>query len=109
MEGLNYKFSWKMLELGENVQKTMDLNKRMREIISNKSVINIIYSKKCVNVIESKESDDVISLSEKLIEEKMKEIEKMNEEVMEIKKMVENLSMNIENGKRKKKYYSLGS
>jgi hypothetical protein len=39
----------------------------------------------------------------------MKEIEKMNEEVMEIKKMVENLSMNIENGKRKKKYYSLGS
>ena len=93
MESRNYKFYWKMGELRENVEKTINLNKRMREIISNKSVINIIYSKKCV----------------KLIEKKMKEIEEMNKEVLEMKNLVENLSKEIENGKRKKKYYSLGS
>ena len=104
-----YKLGCKVEEVRENIQKNMSLSKRIREIISNKSVINLIYSKKCVKLIESKESDDIIKLSEKLIEDKMKEIEKMNKEVIEVLNLLKDLNMKIEDGKKKKKYYSLGS
>ena len=104
-----YKLVCKVEEVRENIQKNMSLSKRIREIISNKSVINLIYSKKCVKLIESKESDDIIKLSEKLIEDKMKEIENMNKEVIEVLNLLKDLNMKIEDGKKKKKYYSLGS
>jgi len=109
MEYENCRINCKVEEVRVNIQKSMSLSKRIREIISNKSVINFIYSKKCVKLIESKESDDIIKLSEKLIEEKMKEIEKINKEVLEVQNYLKDLNMKIEDGKKKKKYYSLGS